>query len=74
MDQVVVCDRNIHSSMVWGRGRRNRDTQCVATLNAGALVPDAAYGLTAILRYFIRRIKSGSLREASPGKAGISRP
>ena len=66
---VVVCDRNIHSSMVYqgvvgGIGIRN-----VAALNAGALVPDLCIWVDCDPEIAMRRIKSGSLREASPDKA-----
>ena len=66
---VVICDRNIHSSMVYqgvvgGIGIRN-----VASLNAGALVPDLCIWVDCDPEIAIRRIKSGSLREASPDKA-----
>tara|TARA_B100001121_G_scaffold60771_2_gene53395 strand:+ start:6000 stop:7337 length:1338 start_codon:yes stop_codon:yes gene_type:complete len=65
---AVVSDRNIHSSLVYqgvvgGIGVRN-----VALLNAGALVPDLCIWIDCDPEIAIKRIQSGSLRDASPGK------
>ena len=66
---VVVCDRNIHSSMVYQGVVGEVGISNVALLNAGALVPDLCIWVDCDPEIAIRRIKSGSLREASPDKA-----
>ena len=66
---VVVCDRNIHSSLVYQGIVGGLGTKNVGVLNSGALIPDLCVWVDCDPELAIMRIRSGSLREASPDKS-----
>jgi dTMP kinase len=66
---VVVCDRNIHSSLVYQGIVGGLGTKNVGLLNSGALIPDLCVWVDCDPEIAIMRIRSGSLREASPDKS-----
>ena len=66
---VVVCDRNIHSSLVYQGIVGGLGTKNVGLLNSGALIPDLCVWVDCDPEIAIMRIRSGSLREASPHKS-----
>lgn len=65
---VVVCDRNIHSSLVYQGVVGGLGVSKVGLLNSGALVPDLCVWVDCDPEIAIKRISSGSLRDASEDK------
>ena len=66
--ELVISDRNVHSSLIYQGIIGKLGVEKVAAMNAGAMVPDLVIWIDCNPAVAMKRIKSGTLRSESKGQ------
>ena len=65
---LVISDRNVHSSLIYQGVIGNLGVEKVAAMNAGAMIPDLVIWIDCNPEVAMKRIQSGTLRMDSKGE------